>query len=248
MKCDLTGKRALVTGSSRGIGSAIAYELALGGAEVVIHYAGREDAAIQMKEKIESIGGKCSIVHADLCDPKAYKKLVSDVGDIDILVLNASVQYKNEWENINEEEFYNQVNCNLYASLSLIQGFVPNMRKNKFGRIITIGSVQEAKPHPQMLVYSATKAAQTNMVQSLSLQLAKDNITVNNVAPGVIATDRNAEALADEDYAAIVRSQIPLGFYGEKEDCAAIVRLLCSDEGRYITGQSIYVDGGKSVM
>ena len=106
MKCDLTGKRALVTGSSRGIGSAIAYELALGGAEVVIHYAGREDAAIQMKEKIEAIGGKCSIVHADLCDPKAYKKLVSDVGDIDILVLNASVQYKNDWENINEEEFY----------------------------------------------------------------------------------------------------------------------------------------------
>ena len=248
MKCDLTGKRALVTGSSRGIGSAIAYELAEAGAEVVIHYAGREDAAKAMKEKIELAGGKCSIVHANLCDNKAYGKLVADVGDIDILVLNASVQYKNEWENISEEEFYNQVNCNLYASLALIQGFVPNMRKNKFGRIITIGSVQEAKPHPQMLVYSATKAAQTNMVQSLALQLAGDNITVNNVAPGVIATDRNAEALADEDYAALVRSQIPLGFYGEKEDCAAIVRLLCSDEGRYITGQSIYVDGGKSVM
>ncbi len=248
MKCDLTGKRALVTGSSRGIGSAIAYELALGGAEVVIHYAGREDAAIQMKETIEAAGGKCSVVHADLCDPKAYKKLVKEVGDIDILVLNASVQYKNDWENINEEEFYNQVNCNLYASLSLIQGFVPNMRKNKFGRIITIGSVQEAKPHPQMLVYSATKAAQTNMVQSLSLQLAKDNITVNNIAPGVIATDRNAEALADKEYAEIVKNQIPLKFYGEKEDCAPIVRLICSEEGRYITGQSIYVDGGKSVM
>ena len=248
MKCDLTGKRALITGSSRGIGSAIAYELALGGAEVIIHYAGREDAALVMKEKIEAIGGKCSIVNADLCDPKTYKKLVSEVGDIDILVLNASVQYKNEWENINEEDFYNQVNCNFYASLSLIQGFVPNMKKNKFGRIITIGSVQETKPHPQMLVYSATKAAQTNMVKSLSLQLAEYNITVNNIAPGVIATDRNSEALADEEYAQIVRNQIPLGFYGEKEDCAPIVRLICSEEGRYITGQNIFVDGGKSVQ
>lgn len=248
MKCDLTGKRALVTGSSRGIGSAIAYELALGGAEVVIHYAGREDAAQAMKEKIEAIGGKCSIVHADLCNPKTYKKLVQDVGDIDILVLNASVQYKNEWENINEEEFYNQVNCNLYASLSLIQGFVPNMKKNHFGRIITIGSVQETKPHPQMLVYSATKAAQTNMVKSLSLQLAEYNITVNNIAPGVIYTDRNKSAIRDMEYAKKVMDSIPLHFYGEKEDCAPIVRLICSEEGRYITGQSIYVDGGKSVM
>ncbi|MBQ5590185.1 MAG: SDR family oxidoreductase [Clostridia bacterium] len=248
MNCDLTGKKALVTGSSRGIGSAIAKELADCGAEIVLHYAGREDAALNMKELIEKDGGKCSIVHANLCDNTAYDKLISEVGDIDILVLNASVQYKNEWENINQEEFYNQVNCNFLASLALIQGFVPAMRKNKFGRIITIGSVQEAKPHPQMLVYSATKAAQTNMMKSLSLQLAEDNITVNNVAPGVIATDRNAEALADKEYAEIVKNQIPLKFYGEKEDCAPIVRLLCSQEGRYITGQSIYVDGGKSVM
>jgi NAD(P)-dependent dehydrogenase (short-subunit alcohol dehydrogenase family) len=99
-----------------------------------------------------------------------------------------------------------------------------------------------------MLVYSASKAAQTNMVQSLSLQLAKDGITVNNVAPGVIYTDRNVEALSDEAYAEKVKSLIPVGFYGEPEDCAAMVKLLCSQQGRYITGQSIYVDGGKSVQ
>lgn len=248
MKCDLTGKRAFITGSSRGIGSAIAYELALGGAEVVIHYAGREDAANQMKEKIEAIGGKCSIVHADLCDPKSYKKLVQEVGDIDILVLNASVQIKKDWLEITKEDFDTQVNCNFYSSLSLMQEFVPNMKKNKFGRIITIGSVQETKPHPQMLVYSATKAAQTNMVKSLALQLAEFNITVNNIAPGVIYTDRNKTGLRDMEYAKKVMDSIPLRFYGEKEDCAPIVRLICSEEGRYITGQSIYVDGGKSVM
>ena len=116
------------------------------------------------------------------------------------------------------------------------------------GRIITIGSVQEAKPHPDMLVYSASKAAQTNMVQSLALQLAEDGITVNNVAPGVICTDRNVEALSDPDYAKKVSDSIPAGFYGQPEDCAGMVSLLCSDAGRYITGQSIYIDGGKGIQ
>ena len=86
------------------------------------------------------------------------------------------------------------------------------------------------------------------MVQSLSLQLAKDGITVNNVAPGVIYTDRNVEALSDAEYVKKVTDSIPVGFFGEPEDCAGMVRLLCSEEGRYITGQSIYVDGGKSVQ
>ena len=108
--------------------------------------------------------------------------------------------------------------------------------------------MQEAKPHPDMLVYSASKAAQTNMVRSLSLQLAIDGITVNNVAPGVIYTDRNAVALSDPEYARKVMDSIPVGFYGKPEDCAGIISVLCSDAGRYITGQSIYIDGGKSVQ
>ena len=122
------------------------------------------------------------------------------------------------------------------------------MKEQKWGRIVTIGSVQEAKPHPDMLVYSASKAAQTKMAQSLALQLAEDGITVNNVAPGVIYTDRNVEALSDENYAKQVTDSIPVGFYGDPEDCVGMVRLLCSEEGRYITGQSIYVDGGQSIQ
>ena len=122
------------------------------------------------------------------------------------------------------------------------------MKKKGCGRIVTVGSVQEAKPHPDMLIYSASKAAQTNMVKSLSLQLAPFGITVNNMAPGVIYTDRNVEALSDPEYAKKVTASIPVGFYGTPNDCAGTVSLLCSDEGRYITGQSIYVDGGKSVQ
>ena len=245
---DLKGKKALVPGSSRGIGRAIAVELAQCGAEVVVHCAGNVAKAEETVGIIKSNGGCAFAVTADLSDSENVQGLIEKIGDIDILILNASMQFRNKWENITVEEFYKQVNCNFLASMLLIQQAVPHMRAQKWGRIVTIGSVQEAKPHPDMLVYSASKAAQTNMVQSLSLQLAPDGITVNNVAPGVIYTDRNVEALSDLDYAKKVTDSIPVGFYGEPEDCAPTVALLCSEKGRYITGQSIYIDGGKSVQ
>lgn len=241
-------KRALVTGSSRGIGRALALSLAKDGYEVIVHCVGNIAKAGEVVEAIKDAGGSASAIRADLCDMDSVKKLAEEMGKIDVLVLNASVQYCNPWNNITVEECYNQLNCNFVASLLLIQAAVPHMKEQKWGRIITIGSVQEAKPHPDMLVYSASKAAQTNMMQSLSLQLAADGITVNNVAPGVIYTDRNAAALADGEYARKVTESIPVGFYGEPEDCAGIVSLLCSEQGRYITGQSIYVDGGKSIQ
>ena len=158
------------------------------------------------------------------------------------------MQYRNKWEQISQDECRDQLNLNFISSLLLVQGAVPHMRTAGWGRVVTIGSVQEAKPHPDMLVYSASKAAQTNLMRSLALQLAKDGITVNNVAPGVIYTDRNTKALADPAYAQQVMDSIPVGFYGKPEDCAGIVSLLCSEKGRYITGQSIFVDGGKSIQ
>lgn len=183
-----------------------------------------------------------------MTDTEKTKRLCENIKNCDVLVLNASLQYRTSWQEISVDACYEQLNCNFVSSMMLIQAVAPYMKKQKWGRIITIGSVQEAKPHPDMLIYSASKAAQTNMMQSLSLQLAKDGITVNNVAPGVIYTDRNVEALSDPEYAKKVTDSIPVGFYGEPEDCAGIVSLLCSDEGRYITGQNIFVDGGKSVQ
>lgn len=241
-------KRALVTGSSRGIGRAIAIALAKDGYEVIVHCAGNVAKADKTKTMIEEQGGVASVLVADLCNTDSVKQLAEEMGDIDILVLNASLQIRRPWIEIPLEECYEQLNCNLVASMMLMQAAVPHMKTQKWGRIVTIGSVQEAKPHPDMLVYSASKAAQTKMAQSLALQLAEDGITVNNVAPGVIYTDRNVEALSDEKYAKKVIASIPAGFYGTPEDCAGIVRLLCSEEGRYITGQSIFVDGGKSVQ
>lgn len=241
-------KRALVTGSSRGIGRAVALQLAKDGYEVIVHCAGNMAKAEETKKLICQMGGKAGILSADLCDPEATKKLAAEMGDIDVLVLNASLQIRRPWQEIPLEECYAQLNCDYVSSLLLIQAAVPHMQQQKWGRIVTIGSVQEAKPHPDMLIYSSAKAAQTLMAQSLSLQLAGDGITVNNVAPGVIYTDRNVEALSDAAYAKKVTDSIPVGFYGEPEDCAGIVSLLCSEQGRYITGQSIYVDGGKSVQ
>lgn len=240
-------KTALVTGSSRGIGRAIAIRLANDGYKVFIHAAGNVLKAEETKSIIEKNHGKAEIVVANLCDLEQTKELAEKIGAIDVLVLNASLQYRTPWEEISVEACQEQLNCNFVSSMLLIQAVVPHMKEQGWGRIVTIGSVQEAKPHPDMLVYSASKAAQTNMVQSLSLQVAKYGITVNNVAPGVIYTDRNVEALSDADYAKKVTNSIPVGFYGEPEDCAGMVSLLCSDQGRYVTGQSIYVDGGMGV-
>ena len=242
------GKRALVTGSSRGIGRAIAIALAADGYEVLIHCAGNMQKAEETRKLIERAGHSATVIQADLCNLDQTASLVAEMGDIDALVLNASVQYRNKWEQISQDECRDQLNCNFISSLLLIQGAVPHMRTAGWGRVVTIGSVQEVKPHPDMLVYSASKAAQTNLMRSLALQLAKDGITVNNVAPGVIYTDRNTKALAEPAYAQQVMDSIPVGFYGKPEDCAGIVSLLCSEKGRYITGQSIFVDGGKSIQ
>ena len=240
-------KTAFVTGSSRGIGRAIALRLARDGFKVILHGVSEGSRIKELKDIIEKNGGCAEILTADLCNIDATKDLGKKLKNVDALILNASLQYRTPWQEITTEACYEQLNCNFVSSKVLIQSVVPYMKENSWGRIITIGSVQETKPHPDMLVYSSSKAAQTNMMRSLSVQLANSGITVNNVAPGVVCTDRNMEALNDPEYAQNVIKAIPVGFFGEPDDCAGIVSMLCSDEARYITGQSIYVDGGQSV-
>lgn len=172
-------KRALVTGSSRGIGRALALRLAKDGYEVIVHCAGNTDKADETRRLIEENGGRASVIRADLCKTSETALLASNAGDIDALVLNASLQIRKHWDEIELGEVYDQLNCDFVSSLMLIKAVVPHMKEQKWGRIVTIGSVQEAKPHPDMLIYSAAKAAQTNMVRSLSLQLAPFGITVN---------------------------------------------------------------------
>ena len=148
------------------------------------------------------------------------------------------------WDEITSEEYETQMNTNFRSSLMMIQKYAPNMKKNGWGRIVTVGSVQQYKPHKNMPVYAASKAALMNMVTNLAKQLSPFGITVNNLAPGVIAIPRNEAALSDKEYAKQVYSGIPCGFAGEAEDCAGAALLLCSEEGRYINGIDLVVDGG----
>ncbi len=244
----LKGKRALVTGSSQGIGRAIALGMAEYGADVMVHFSREASKAEDVRREVEAFGVRCGVVGTDLSAPDAadriFKAASDNFGGIDILVLNASVQIRHSWGEITFEEYRKQMDVNVGASLWLIQKFAPGMQQRKWGRILTIGSVQQVRPHPDMLVYSATKSAQANMVRSLAVQLSGHGITVNNLAPGVITTGRNSEILADEKYLQKVLAKIPVGYCGEPHDCAGLAVLLCSDAGRYITGTDIAVDGG----
>lgn len=238
---DLTGKTALVTGSSQGIGKAIAECLADYGAKVYIHGT----SSVEKCQKVaDEIGKKTYPAIADLSIDGCAEKLYEQTGNVDILVLNASVQYRKPWNEITSDEFDKQVRVNLKSSFELIQKYSPYMQSQKWGRIVTIGSVQQYKPHKDMAVYAATKSAQMSLVTNLAKQLGADGITVNNMSPGVIATPRNEQALADEEYRSLILKGIPLGFEGTSEDCAGVVLLFCSEAGRYITGTDLIVDGG----
>ncbi len=248
---DLSGRTALVTGSSRGIGAAIALALAEAGADVAVHYARGRHAASEVAQAIMRNGRKAIVIGEDLSAPGAADRIVhntiNDMGKLDILVLNASIQIPEPWFSVTPEHVDQQFRTNWQSGFELIQKAAPAMLERGWGRILTIGSVQEAKPHPEMVVYAALKAAQSLTVRNLARQFAPRGVTVNNLAPGVIETDRNAGRLADDAYKAKVMLQIPAGRIGAPEECVGAALLLCSEAGRYITGQSLLVDGGMSL-
>lgn len=237
---DLTGKKALVTGSTQGIGFAIADMLAKQGATVYINGASSVEKCAAASKKIpNSVPVRANLLKRDEIDA-----LYEATGGVDILVLNASIQYKRSWDCYTDEEFDAQLDCNLKSTYYMIKKYAPYMQKNKWGRIVTIGSVNEYNNHPELSVYGITKAAQMKLVENFAPFLAQYGITLNNVAPGAISTPRNTEALKDEAYNKKVIASIPAGYVGEPEDVAPAVLLLCSEEGRYITGSEIIADGG----
>ncbi len=228
-KFDLTGKIALVTGSTRGIGKAIGDAFEEYGARVIRH-----------NTKV-----------CDLADPAAidafFDRLEAEGSMPDILVANASIQAKIPWSEFPRDEACREIQINFLATLRMFQRCYPKMKAQKWGRLIAVGSVNEKRPHPDMCVYAATKSAQENLVRGLARQIAKEGITVNNIAPGVFYTDRNRECLADPVYGPKVTAAIPLHDYAMPEDAAGTALLLASDAGRYITGATIAVDGGLSL-
>ena len=228
-KFNLKGKVALVTGSTRGIGKAIGDVLEEYGARVVRH-----------NTKV-----------CDLSDPVAidayFDKLELEDSMPDILVANASIQAKIPWAEFPMDEAQKEIQVNFLSTLMMFQRCYPKMKAQRWGRLITVGSVNERRPHPDMCVYAATKSAQENLVRGIGRQVAADGITVNNLCPGVFFTDRNKECLADPVYGPKVMAAIPMHDYAMPEDAAGAALLLASDAGRYITGATIVVDGGLSI-
>ena len=224
-KFNLAGKTALVTGSTRGIGKAIGNAFEEYGATVIRH-----------NSKV-----------CDLADADAVEAWLKTLPPLDIVVANASIQERMKWHEFSMDEAHKEAQVNYIATLRIFQAAYPHMKAQKWGRLIVVGSVQERRPHPDMVAYAATKGAQENLVRNIARQVAAEGITVNNLCPGVFATDRNAEALSDPVYREKVLNAIPMHLAAEPEDAAGAALLLASDAGRYITGATILVDGGLSL-
>lgn len=250
-KLNLKGKTALITGSSQGIGKSIAQALAENGATVILQYRKDKKEAQEAAKEIRKTGSAVHVIQADLSKPNAvagiYRKVTEQAGKIDILVINASVQLPDDWLNVSAKDFDLQVTTNFKSTFQLIQRFAPDMILNKWGRILTVGSVQQIKPHPAMIIYAATKSAVLNLVRNVAMQLADKSVTINNLAPGVIDTPRIDEKVPQTDERINKRMETPAGRLGSPEDCAAMALLLCSDAGSFITGQNMFVDGGMSL-
>ncbi|MBU1345399.1 MAG: SDR family oxidoreductase [Alphaproteobacteria bacterium] len=245
---DLTGRRALVTGSSQGIGEAIAIALASRGADIVIHGLEPPQACDHVTAAIEALGRRAAYVQADLRQAEACADLShqarSAFGGIDILVSSAAVERPSPWREVTPAEIQEQWALNFQATLLLAQGLAPAMAERGWGRIVALGSIQQARPNPHHLVYAATKSALSTMISVLARDLGPSGVTANVLAPGAIETDRNAAALSDPAYKARVIEKIPAGRIGQVGDCVGAAVMLASDEGAYINGETLFVDGG----
>lgn len=247
----LDGRTALVTGARREIGRAIALGLAGAGARVAVHHAGTDeesrDAAAVVAE-IEATGGTAHAFGQDFSHNDAGTHLAAAVtawAAPDILVVNASIELPEDYRSIVRDHFDRQIAVNLRTTLELFQALIPPMAAHGWGRVVTIGSVQQVMPHPKMMVYAGTKAAQLNWAINLARQFGGQGITVNNLAPGAILTARNQAQMATEGQALTAR--IPAGRLGTPDDLVGAALLLCSPAGAYINGVNLYVDGGRSV-
>lgn len=249
---DLSGRTALVTGARREIGRAIAIAFAAQGARLAVHHSGTEEEACDAAEvvrEIRSAGGEADAFARDFTEDDAGKHLASDViaaiGSVDILVLNASMEIPEDYRAVDRINFDRQIAVNLRSSLELLQELVPPMADRGWGRVLAVGSIQQERPHPQMIVYAGTKAAQANWMRNLARQFGGCGVTANNLAPGAILTARNREQMAREG--TLFLQRIPVGRLGRPDDLVGAALLLCSNAGAYINGANLYVDGGRHV-
>ncbi len=243
---DLTGKVAVVTGGSRGIGRSICLRLAAAGALVVINYVSRSDAADETAALVTEAGGTAAVYKFDVADTaevqSAFKQIVADHGRVDILVNNAGITRDGLLVMMKEAAWDAVLDTNLKGSFNCIKAASRPMMKQRFGRIVSITSVIGFAGNAGQVNYSAAKAGLVGLTRSTAKELASRGITVNGVAPGYIDTDMTKEL--SDDVKDIILSEIPMKAMGNVDDIAAAVAFLVSDDASYITGQFIHVNGG----
>ena len=235
--CSLEGRTALVTGGSRGIGQAIAAELANAGAQVVIGFrSGAEEA-----EKVAGeIGG--AAVQADVSDPEEAKRLVDEAGDVEILVNNAGVTRDGLLARMSDEDWDVVIDTNLRGTFNTCRAVTRGMMKRRSGAIVNVSSIVGVHGNPGQTNYSASKAGIIGFTKALARELGSRGVRANVVAPGYIST-RLTNELPDELKSAML-ANTPLGRFGDPEDVAGAVRFLCSDAAAFVTGEVLLVDGG----
>ncbi len=246
MPAALDGQIAVVTGSSRGIGRACAIELARHGASVVVNYISDRDSAESCAKEIDDAGGKALVVQADVSSAEEAKRLIEtaeqEFGKVDILVNNAGVNRDRTVARMSIEEWDEVVQTDLSSMFYCVSAVVAGMRERNYGRIINMSSIIGQMGNVGQANYSAAKAGMIAFTKSASKELARNNITVNAVCPGFIATDM-VNALGEEIQNTLIE-QIPLGRFGTAEEVAATVRFLCT-EGDFFTGAQLSLNGGQ---
>ena len=245
----LEGKKALVTGGSRGIGRAIALELARQGADVAVNYARNVEAATQVVAEIETLGRSAVALPADVGDfdqaAALVKAAIKALGRLDVLVNNAGITRDTLLLRMQEADWDEVLRVNLKGVFNTSKAAVRSMMRQRAGRIINISSVSGLMGQVGQANYSAAKAGMIGLTKSMAREFAARGITVNAVAPGLITTDMTAAL--DEELREQMRSLIPLGRFGVAEDVAHVVAFLASDAAAYITGAVLPVDGGLSM-
>ncbi|MDW4479427.1 3-oxoacyl-[acyl-carrier-protein] reductase [Staphylococcus saprophyticus] len=239
-------KSALVTGASRGIGRSIAIQLAEEGYNVAVNYAGNKEKADAVVEEIKAKGVEAFAIQANVANGDEVKAMIKEVvsqfGSVDVLVNNAGITRDNLLMRMKEQEWDDVIDTNLKGVFNCIQKVTPQMLRQKSGSIINLSSVVGAVGNPGQANYVATKAGVIGLTKSAARELASRNITVNAVAPGFIVSDMT-DALSEELKAQMLE-QIPLAKFGEDSDIANTVAFLASEKAKYITGQTIHVNGG----
>jgi 3-oxoacyl-[acyl-carrier protein] reductase len=233
----LNGKTALVTGGSRGIGKAIALELARAGANVTLSYRSGKDEA---EEVAREAGG--TAVQADVSDAEEAKRLLADSGDIDLLVNNAGVTRDGLIARMSDEDWNDVIGTNLGGVFYTCRAAARGMMKRRSGSIVNISSIVGLHGNPGQTNYSASKAGIIGFTKALARELGTRGVRANVVAPGYVDT-RLTQVIADE-MKELMLANTPLGRFGRPEDIAGAVRFLCSDEAAFITGEVLLVDGG----